>query len=185
MLKDVKKGLYLCAFVLSMRIYMMKKNFLLFFILSILSSLVSAQEVKVYKPGADAAAEIREAVSKAGREGKHVFLQIGGNWCVWCLRFNELVTKNDTLSNKVKTNYVVVHVNHSKENKNEEVLASLGYPQRFGFPVFVILDGKGNRIHTQNSAYLESGNGHSTEKVLEFLSNWSPLAIDPRSYISK
>src|SRR5690606_26821717 len=166
-------------------IHMMKRIFQLFFILSVLISLVSAQDVKVYNPGANAAAEIRQAISKAGREDKHVFLQIGGNWCVWCLRFNELVTKNDTLSNKLKTNYVVVHVNHSKENKNEEVLASLGYPQRFGFPVFVILDGKGNRIHTQNSAYLESGKGHSSVKVLEFLNNWSPLAIDPRSYISK
>ncbi|PRY53783.1 thioredoxin-related protein [Arcticibacter pallidicorallinus] len=166
-------------------IHMIKRIFQLFFILSVLISLVSAQDVKVYNPGANAAAEIRQAISKAGQEGKHVFLQIGGNWCVWCLRFNELVIKNDTLSNKLKTNYVVVHVNHSKENKNEEVLASLGYPQRFGFPVFVILDGKGNLIHTQNSAYLESGKGHSSAKVLEFLNNWSPLAIDPRSYISK
>lgn len=166
-------------------IHMMKRTFKLFLIFSVLSSLVSAQDLKVYKPGADAAAEISEAVSKAGREGKHVFLQIGGNWCVWCLRFNELVTENDTLSNQLSTNYVVVHVNHSKENKNEEVLASLGYPQRFGFPVFVVLDGKGNRIHTQNSAYLESGKGHNPTKVLEFLNNWSPPAIDPRSYISK
>lgn len=163
----------------------MKKTFLLFLVLSGLSSLVSAQDVKIYNPRADAAAEIRQAVSKAGREGKHVFLQIGGNWCVWCLRFNELVTKNDTLSTKMKSDYVVLHVNYSKENKNEEVLASLGYPQRFGFPVFVILDGNGNRIHTQNSAYLESGKGHSSKKVLEFLSNWSPAAIDARSYISK
>ena len=163
----------------------MKRTLLLFLVLSGLSSLVTAQDVKIYNPGADAAAEIREAVSRAEREGKHVFLQVGGNWCVWCLRFNELVTKNDTLSARMKSDYVVLHVNHSKENKNEEVLASLGYPQRFGFPVFVILDGKGNRIHTQNSAYLESGNGHSSRKVLEFLTNWSPAAIDAKSYISK
>jgi len=163
----------------------MKRILLLFLVLSGLSAHVSAQDVKIYNPGADAAAEIRQAVSKAGSEGKHVFLQIGGNWCVWCLRFNELVTQNDTLSTKMKSDYVVVHVNHSKENKNEEVLASLGYPQRFGFPVFVILDGKGNRLHTQNSAYLESGKGHSSKKVLEFLTNWSPASIDARSYISK
>lgn len=163
----------------------MKKTFLLFLLLSGFNSLLSAQNAKLYNPNADAAAEIRQAVSQAGREGKHVFLQVGGNWCVWCLRFNELVTKNDTLSTKLTSNYVVLHVNHSKENKNEEVLASLGYPQRFGFPVFVILDGKGNRLHTQNSAYLESGSGHSSKKVLEFLSNWSPAALDAKTYVNK
>lgn len=163
----------------------MKKTLLLFLLLSGFNSLLSAQNAKIYNPNADAAAEIRQAVSQAAREGKHVFLQVGGNWCVWCLRFNELVTKNDTLSTKLTSNYVVLHVNHSKENKNEEVLASLGYPQRFGFPVFVILDGKGNRLHTQNSAYLESGSGHSSKKVLEFLSNWSPAALDAKTYVNK
>ena len=49
-------------------------------------------------------------------------------------------------------------------------------------PVFVILDKNGNRIHTQNSAYLEEGKGHSPKKVLEFLKHWSPASIDPKSY---
>ncbi|MCL4639553.1 MAG: thioredoxin family protein, partial [Olivibacter sp.] len=133
-------------------------------------------------PEADAQSEIQAAVEKAKKERKHVFIQIGGNWCVWCLRFNELVTGNDTLKNYIQRNYEVVHVNYSKENKNEAVLASLEYPQRFGFPVFVILNEKGNRIHTQNSAYLEEGKGHSAKKVLEFLENWSPTALDPKSY---
>ena len=62
------------------------------------------------------------------------------------------------------------------------MLASLGYPQRFGFPVFVILDGEGNRLHTQNSTNLEMGKGHSTQKVLNFFNNWSKSAIDPKIY---
>jgi hypothetical protein len=76
-------------------------------------------------------------------------------------------------------------LNYSPENRNEDALASLDYPQRFGFPVFVILDGKGNRLHTQNSAYLEEGNGHDSKKVLEFFNHWSPAALDPKSYEKK
>lgn len=139
---------------------------------------------QLYNVQADAAADIAAAVKKAKAENKHVFLQIGGNWCVWCLRFNKQVTENDTLRNAMESNYVVVHVNYSKENKNEKVLAGLGYPQRFGFPVFVVLDGDGNRLHTQNSSYLEEGNGHSAKKVLGFLKDWSPKAISPASYPS-
>ena len=82
----------------------------------------------------------------------------------------------------MEENFVIYHVNYSKENKNEDVLTSLGYPQRFGFPVFVVLDSKGNRLHTQNSAYLEEGKAYSTKKVLEFFKQWSPAAIDPKQY---
>jgi thioredoxin-related protein len=136
----------------------------------------------IYNPQANAAQEIKKAAEQAAREHKHVLLQIGGNWCIWCIRFHNLVQSDTMLSRLVKENYVVVHVNYSPENKNEQVLASLGYPQRFGFPVFVVLDAKGNRLHTQNSGYLEEGKGHSPKKVAEFLQQWSPAALDPKHY---
>jgi len=153
-----------------------------FFCFLFVLQVAGQQQKALYNPSAVAKQEIADAVDSAAATGKHVFLQIGGNWCVWCLRFNDLVTTNDTLNNYLHANYEVVHVNYSKENKNEEVLASLGFPQRFGFPVFVILDAKGERLHTQSSAYLEEGKGHSAKKVLEFLENWSPKALDPKSY---
>ena len=46
----------------------------------------------------------------------------------------------------------------------------------------MILDGKGKLLHIQNSAYLEEGKGYGKSKVMEFLSNWSPAAIDPANY---
>jgi len=64
-------------------------------------------------------------------------------------------------------------------------LKKLEYPQRFGFPVFVILDSNGKRIHTQNSAYLEEDKGYSRKKVLDFLNQWSPDALNPNLYIDK
>ncbi|MGF7080581.1 thioredoxin family protein [Mucilaginibacter sp. UYCu711] len=138
---------------------------------------------KLYHPAADAKADIAAAVKQAAASHKNVLLQIGGNWCIWCIYFNDLVKKDAELDKYLRDNYVVVHVNYSPENKNEQVLADLGYPQRFGFPVFVVLDAKGKRLHTQNSAYLEEGRGHSKAKVLEFFQNWSPAAIDPKSYV--
>jgi len=137
---------------------------------------------KLYNPAANAKADIEAAVKKAAQESKHVLLQIGGNWCSWCILFHNKVSSNDTLKTALENNYVAYHLNYSPENKNEDILASLGYPERFGFPVFVILDGKGNRLHTQNSVYLEQGKGHSTSAVLEFFNHWSPKAIDPRTY---
>jgi len=164
----------------------MKKALLLIAITLLLVGLnAQTSEVKLYNPEADAKTDIQNSIAKANAEGKHVLLQIGGNWCSWCVRFNKKVTGNDTLKSVLTEKYITYHLNYSKENWNEEILANLGYPQRFGFPVFVVLDGKGNRLHTQSSVYLEEGKGYSTKKVLEFFNSWSPAAIDPKSYPSK
>jgi thioredoxin-related protein len=111
-----------------------------------------------------------------------MLIQIGGNWCIWCARFNDFTTTDKSIDSLVKDNYVVYHLNYSKENKNEALLAKYGYPQRFGFPVFLILDGKGNLLHTQNSSYLEKDKGYSKENVMGFFNDWSPKALDPKQY---
>ena len=159
-------------------------SFVLLFCLCAVAGMAQEKvaDVHIYDVHADAFADMRAAEKQARKEHKHVLLQVGGNWCVWCRRFNNLITTDADLKRIVDSNYVIVHVNYSPENKNQKVLASLGYPQRFGYPVFVILDADGNRLHTQNSAYLEEGEGHSKKKVEQFLRQWSPAALDPANY---
>lgn len=137
----------------------------------------SQEKVLIYNPDADARADVDKAVLLASETGKHVFLQIGGNWCPWCIRFHKFVEEDKSLDSLMKANYVVVKVNFSKENENRSLLASLGYPQRFGFPVFVILDAKGNPIHIQDSGLLEEGKGYSRDKVWNLFRLWSADAI--------
>jgi thioredoxin-related protein len=156
---------------------MIQKLTLLLFINLISLGLWAQQPVKIYNPDADAKAEVAAAVSKAAAEGKYVLLQIGGNWCPWCIKFHKMVHDDMKLDSILSTNYEVVNVNYSKENDNHEFLATLGYPQRFGFPVFVILDGKGNVIHIQDSWYLEQDKSYSREKVEHFFQMWSAYTI--------
>ncbi len=139
----------------------------------------------LYKPAENAETEIEKKVKEAKAGGKHVIIQIGGNWCIWCARFNDFVTKDKSIDSLVTNNYVVYHLNYSKENKNEAILAKYGFPQRFGFPVFLILNGKGDLVHTQNSAYLEEGKGYSKDRVVEFFNHWSPKALDPKQYVGQ
>ncbi len=153
--------------------------------MSSLQTYAQEEKPKIYNPQANAKQQINNAVKQAAKEKKHVLLQIGGNWCVWCIRFHNTVNGDSVLKKQMDDNFVVVHLNYSPENKNEKALASLGYPQRFGYPVFVVLDAKGNRLHTQNSAYLEEGKGHSKEKIAEFFKHWSPAALDASNYKEK
>lgn len=146
---------------------------------------LAAQDMKnfkLYKPDENANAALNKAIAEAKASGKHVMVQIGGNWCVWCARFYDFVRTDAQLDSAVTAGYVTYHLNYSTENKNSDILARFGYPQRFGFPVFIILDGNGKRLHTQNSAYLEQEKSYSKAKIMEFFNSWNPKALDPEQY---
>ena len=133
---------------------------------------------KIYDEKADAMSQIDQALDEARESGRFVICQVGGNWCAWGLRFAKFITEDEEIANVVKENFVYIHVNTSKANKNEEALRRLGNPGRFGYPVLVILDDEGRVMHIQNSSYLEEGNSYNHKKVLEFFLNWTRKAIE-------
>jgi len=146
-------------------------------------TILYAQENKnLYDPAIDGIKQLDEAISKANSEKKHVFVQVGGNWCPWCIRFNKFCNETPSVDSILKANFVVIHLNYSKENKNIKSLEKLGHPERFGFPVIVILNGKGERLHTQDSGLLEKEKSYDPEKVKTFLNNWTSEAVNPENY---
>jgi thioredoxin-related protein len=163
----------------------MKKTFL-FAIALFVSTAIFSQDMKkfnLYKPAENAEQKIADAVKQAKKENKHVFVQIGGNWCIWCARFNDFVTTDSTIDSLMKSDYVVYHMNYSPENKNLKALAKYGYPQRFGYPVFLIIDGSGKLLHIQNSAYLEDGKkSYNRNNVIGFFKDWRRAALEPSQY---
>ena len=140
---------------------------------------------KVYDEDINPIEQIDQAVLKAKTEGKFVICQVGGNWCPWCLRFADFITKDTTISNVIDESFVYIHVNYNpRKSEGEEkvqsakaMLKRLDNPARFGFPVFVVLDEEGRVIHTQDSSFLEEGQGYDKEKVLRFFKNWTPKAV--------
>lgn len=130
---------------------------------------------KPYNDKEDAEAKIAELVKQAQAENKNIILQAGGNWCIWCLRFNNYVQTTPELKKIVDKNYLYYHLNYSPENKNEKVFAKYGNPgEKFGYPVFIVLDKNGKQIYTQDSAILEDGKGYSLEKVKDFFTKFAP-----------
>jgi thioredoxin-related protein len=151
----------------------------------ITAGLSQQTKVTIYNPSADALSDIKTAVAKASAENKQVLIQVGGNWCPWCVKLHKLFTTDQKIDSLLKANYVFILVNYSKENKNFTTLKQLEYPQRFGFPVLVILDKNGKRLHTQDSSLLESGDGYDSKKVFGFLKGWTVASLDPVSYPEK
>lgn len=160
----------------------MPKFFILLCLFS-LQNMAFSQKKDIYNPEADAKADIAAAVKLAKQSNKHVLVQVGGNWCVWCHRLHDFIEADKSLDSLMKANYVVVHVNYDSQHHNDAVMKQLDYPQRFGFPVLVILDGKGKRLHTQDSALLEKEVVfYNADHLKSFFTNWSKIGMIPTPF---
>lgn len=124
-------------------------------------------EVNEFDPRRNASADIDSAVLAAERDGKHVLLEIGGNWCPYCKILDSFFEANPDLIRLRRKNFVYVKVNFSPENKNSAALAR--FPEVRGFPHFFVLDGSGAVTRSQRVATLGSANGYSTERFRVFL----------------
>lgn len=157
----------------------MKLRFLI--LLSVISAIAFGQETKkLYDTSLDGMKQINEATAAAKTSGKHVLIQYGGNWCPWCIRFDAFSKADPEISKIIGDNYIPVKLNYSPENYNDAANIYLGNPTRFGFPVFIILDGKGKVLHIQDSGLLEEGEGYSQKKVVGFFKNWTPASLVPK-----
>lgn len=146
-------------------------------------SVGNAQQKKMpYNPKADAKLEVKNAIIKAKTENKHVFIQVGGNWCSWCLMLHKFYSEDAQIDSIMKADYVRVMLNYSRSNKNLDILSAYGFPQRFGFPVILILNDKGELLHTQNTVYLEKDKGYDKKKFISFLKAWNKAALNPDNY---
>ncbi|MBE0647876.1 MAG: thioredoxin family protein [Bacteroidales bacterium] len=147
----------------------------------------SQERTGPYHPEADVRADLKSAVVQARAENKHVLVQFGGNWCPWCIRFHQLVEGAPQVDSLVTADYIylLANVPGKKDQRDYALLEEYGFPNRFGFPVFVILDGNGNQLHIQDSGILEhcTEKGYDTTKVVTFLRMWNVSAMDPTTYM--
>ena len=152
----------------------MKRMITIAFMMTVVVMMAHAQGAlkRVYNETIDPMTQIDEGLQKAKAEGKFVICQVGGNWCPWCLRFADFVEK-DTAVNKAVND----KEGDASVEKAAQLMKRLNSPQRFGFPVFVVLDENGNVLHIQDSSFLEQGKGYDEQKTLRFLKNWTPKAV--------
>ena len=143
------------------------KRSLFIALFAVTAILLNAQTAlkKVYNEDINPIEQIDKALAKAKAENKNVI-------------------RDSTISQVIDQNYVYIHVNYNPRKVDDEahaqltkaMLQRLNNPVRFGFPVFVVLDENGKVIHTQDSSFLEEGNGYNKEKVLRFFNCWTPQA---------
>jgi thioredoxin-related protein len=158
--------------------------------LSFVTVPVSAQTPpKPYNENQDIRADLKKSTALAKKENKHVLIQFGGNWCPWCIRFHQMAFGAQPIDSLLKADYIymLANVSQDKKKRDYKLFQEFGYPNRFGYPVFVILNGDGKVLHIQDSGILEhcQAKGYDTTKVVTFLKMWNVKAVDPATYSVK
>jgi thioredoxin-related protein len=129
-----------------------------------------------FDPARDAKKDVQDAISRAKESHKRILLDVGGEWCIWCHRLDSLFLQNKDLAEYLNKHYVVVKINMSKENNNQEFLSK--YPKVAGYPHLFVLDKNGKLLHSQDTGELEYPKnypikGHDKKKVFNFLKKWA------------
>ena len=152
----------------------------------VMAAQAQTESKKLYDEDINPLEQIDQAVIKAKTEGKFVICQVGGNWCPWCLRFADFISKDSDISKVIADNFNYIHVNYNprksggeeKQQQAKALMQRLDNCGRFGYPVFVVLNEEGKVIHLQDSSFLEEGQSYNQEKVLRFFKSWTPEAVN-------
>ena len=130
-------------------------------------------EREKFDPLRNPAEDLQAAVAKAQKENKRIILDVGGEWCGWCLHMDKYLIKNAELGKLRDDNYVWVKVNMSDENENREFLAN--YPEISGYPHLFVLEKDGTLLKSKDTSELEEGQSYNLQKFTDFLKEYAPV----------
>ena len=95
---------------------------------------------KPYDPSKDAYKDYQSALNEAKEENKNIFIVVGGNWCMHCLKFDAKFRNSKTYK-IIEESFIYLKVNYSDENKNEEFFGL--FPKIVGYPHVLVISPKG------------------------------------------
>lgn len=133
------------------------------------------KEKEIYNEGADARAEIKEALAKATAEHKRVIVVFGANWCYDCHVLDKAFHSSD-LAPILAANYEVVHVDIGKGEKNQDLMTKYEVPMKRGIPGLAVLDADGKLVYSQKNGEFENARALTPQDFLAFLNKWKPAA---------
>lgn len=125
-----------------------------------------------YDPKRDPATDLKAAEAEAQQEHKHILLEVGGEWCIWCGYMDHFFADHADVDSYLKANYVLVKVNWSTENHNNAFL--MQYADINSFPYLIVLDEHGKLLKAEKTGELEKGRSYDPDKMKDFLSKWKP-----------
>jgi thioredoxin 1 len=133
---------------------------------------------QLYRADANAAQDIRRALATAAKQHKNVLLDFGGNWCIDC-HVLENAFHQPRIAPLLNSNYIVVHVDVGKYDKNLDLAKKYHVNLQKGVPSLAVLDAMGKVLYATGD--FERARMMSEDDVIQFLDKWKPPAMSTPS----
>ncbi|HLK07175.1 MAG TPA: thioredoxin family protein [Candidatus Angelobacter sp.] len=131
---------------------------------------------QLYKADANAVQDIRRALATAVKQHKNVLLDFGGNWCIDC-HILENAFHQPRIAPLLNDNYIVVHVDVGKYDKNLDLAKKYHVDLQKGVPSLAVLDSRGKVLY--GTSDFERAHLMSEDDVIQFLDKWRPANPSP------
>ena len=142
-------------------------------LLILISAAIAAAAQSVYDEKADAEAQIRAAVVAASRNKKNIVLDFGGNWCFDCHVLDDEMRRPE-LAALIEANYIVVHIDVGRFDKNLRIAERYHVPLKKGVPALAVLDSEGKLLYAQEEGQFEDARHLSRSSLKQFFEKWKP-----------
>jgi thioredoxin 1 len=126
---------------------------------------------QLYRSDANAPKEIQQALVSAGRQGKRVLLDFGGNWCIDC-HILENAFHQPRIAPLLNGNFILVHVDVGRYEKNLDLAKKYHVDLEKGVPSLAVLDHQGKVLYATGD--FERAHLMSEDDVIQFLDKWKP-----------
>jgi len=112
----------------------------------------------------------RAALKLAQETKRRVLIEVGGNWCSWCLQLDKFLAENHQLREQLHRHFVILKVNISEANDNAEFMA--GLPKPLGYPHIYVAEADGRIIFSKDTAQLLENSRYSVQRFQQFINKW-------------
>ena len=121
-----------------------------------------------YAEGADARADIRQALDEAAARRQSVIVVFGANWC-GDSRLLDQALRAGPSARLIARNFRVVKVDVGTFDRNSDVAAAYGVPLRNGIPAVVILSPQGDVRYATRQGELAEAREIGEEGIYKLL----------------
>ena len=129
----------------------------------------------IYPEPNQAEADLAAALQTASAEHRRVIVDFGGNWCPDCLAL-DVYFHDDANKSMLEANFVLVHVNVGRLDRNLNIAQRFQIPLNKGVPALAVLDSNGLLIYSQHTGEFEAMRKMQPSAVTQFLQRWKPPA---------
>ena len=152
----------------------MKKRLLplLLFLLVIQNVFAEALPVysTTYDPDRNTLQDGRDAIKLAKATNRRILIELGGDWCAWCQKLDLYLNKNKNIKKQLHQTFVLLKVNVSDENNNNEFLKV--FPRAFAYPHMYVTEKNGKLLLSKDMAQFFVNGKYSAKAFTAFFERW-------------